>query len=81
MAAGSAVPVGAPIGRWDVGDIKVSLDAPNIEARADSRAAPPDTVETPIASPAMQPRGEGARILATPFARRLARQAASIFAT
>ena len=31
VAAGSAVPVGAPIGRWDVGDIKVSLDAPGID--------------------------------------------------
>jgi pyruvate dehydrogenase E2 component (dihydrolipoamide acetyltransferase) len=74
VAAGSAVPVGAPIGRWDVGDIKVSLDAPNNEVHADSRAAAADTADTPIASPAMQPRGEGARILATPFARRLARQ-------
>ena len=74
VAAGGAVPVGAPIGRWDVGDIKVSLDAPNIEAHTDSPAAAPVTTETPIASPAMQPRGEGARILATPFARRLARQ-------
>ena len=35
VAAGSAVPVGTPIGRWDVGDIKVSLDAPNIEAHAE----------------------------------------------
>ena len=30
VSAGSAVPVGTPIGRWDVGDIKVSLDAPNV---------------------------------------------------
>jgi pyruvate dehydrogenase E2 component (dihydrolipoamide acetyltransferase) len=74
VAEGSAVPIGTPIGRWDVGDFKVSLDAPNIEAHADSRAAAPDTTETPIAPPATQPRGKGARILATPFARRLARQ-------
>src|ERR1700759_1100016 len=32
VSAGAAVPVGAPIGRWDVGDIKVSLDAPDAAA-------------------------------------------------
>jgi pyruvate dehydrogenase E2 component (dihydrolipoamide acetyltransferase) len=74
VAAGGAVPVGTPIGRWDVGDIKVSLDAPSIDGQADSPAAAPATAETSIALPATQRRGEGARILATPFARRLARQ-------
>ena len=70
MAAGDVVPIGTPIGRWDVGDIKVSLDAPGIEARAESPAAVADKA----AAPAILPKGEGARILATPFARRLARQ-------
>ena len=39
VAAGSAVPVGTPIGRWDVGDIKVSLDAPDV--RRPRNASPP----------------------------------------
>ncbi len=38
VAEGSAVPVGTPIGRWDVGDIKVSLDAPNVAAPAEPTA-------------------------------------------
>jgi pyruvate dehydrogenase E2 component (dihydrolipoamide acetyltransferase) len=67
VSEGSAVPVGTPIGRWDVGDIKVSLDAPASEAPAEIPAAAP-------AIPAM-PRGERERILATPYARRLAREA------
>ena len=74
VSAGSAVPVGTPIGRWDVGDIKVSLDAPSAEAAAEPRVAPSDA-GTPLASPATPARSEGERILATPFARRLARQA------
>jgi pyruvate dehydrogenase E2 component (dihydrolipoamide acetyltransferase) len=74
VAAGNAVPVGTPIGRWDVGDIKVSLDAPDAEARAGPPAAAPAAVEAQVAGPAAQPKGEGARILATPFARRLAGQ-------
>ena len=39
VAAGNAVPVGTPIGRWDVGDIKVSLDAPDVAAAAEPLAA------------------------------------------
>ena len=73
VAEGIAVPVGTPIGRWDVGDIKVSLDAP--EAQAD--AALPRAVSAATAAAAATPplpKGEGARVLATPFARRLARQ-------
>jgi len=69
VSEGNAVPVGTPIGRWDVGDIKVSLDAPDIEAPAESPPAAA-AAETPVTPR----RGEGARILATPFARRLARQ-------
>jgi pyruvate dehydrogenase E2 component (dihydrolipoamide acetyltransferase) len=70
VSEGNAVPVGTPIGRWDVGGIKVSLDAPDIEAPADSPAAASAATETPVT----QPSSERARILATPFARRLARQ-------
>jgi pyruvate dehydrogenase E2 component (dihydrolipoamide acetyltransferase) len=70
VAEGSAVPVGTPIGRWDVGDIKVSLDAPDVEAPVISPPAASPAAQTPRALP----RSDGARILATPFARRLARQ-------
>jgi len=77
VAAGSAVPVGTPIGRWDVGDINVSLDAPDI-----APAAGPEPVVPPVAQalypPAQKPRqlrADGSRTLATPYARRLARQA------
>src|SRR6478735_1057978 len=79
VAAGSAVPVGTPIGRWDVGDIKVSLDAPDVAAAAEPvPAAAPAVVEArPPAVPAAQPqaRAGGSRTLATPYARRMARQA------
>ncbi len=74
VSAGSEVPVGTPIGRWDVGDIKVSLDAPGTEAAAEPLVASSDA-GTPVALPATPPRREGERVLATPFARRLARQA------
>ena len=79
VAAGNAVPVGTPIGRWDVGDIKVSLDAPDVAAAAEPlAAAAPAVVEAQ--SPAVpaaqsQARADGSRTLATPYARRLARQA------
>jgi pyruvate dehydrogenase E2 component (dihydrolipoamide acetyltransferase) len=74
VSAGSAVPVGTPIGRWDVGDIKISLDAPGTEAAAELLLAP-FGAETPLVLAATPPRSEGERVLATPFARRLARQA------
>ena len=61
VSAGSAVPVGTPIGRWDVGDIKVSLDAPSAEAAAEPRVAPSDA-GTPLALPATPARSEGERI-------------------
>ncbi len=80
VAAGSAVPVGTPIGRWDVGDVKVSLDAPDVAsvgAEVAPAAAPPTAKAAPSAEGATQPqpRADGARTLATPYARRLARQA------
>jgi pyruvate dehydrogenase E2 component (dihydrolipoamide acetyltransferase) len=75
VAAGSAVPVGTPIGRWDVGDIKVSLDAPGAAeaAKEEPRAAP----RAPEIAPGPPPprRVDAGRTLATPYARRLARQA------
>ena len=80
VAAGNAVPVGTPIGRWDVGDIKVSLDAPDVAAAAEPvarRAAQLSVEAQPPAVPAAQSqaRADGSRTLATPYARRLARQA------
>jgi pyruvate dehydrogenase E2 component (dihydrolipoamide acetyltransferase) len=77
VTAGNVVPVGTPIGRWDVGDIKVSLDAPDVAAAAEpeSAAAPAVAEAPPLAAPAPQRRADGSRTLATPFARRLARQA------
>jgi pyruvate dehydrogenase E2 component (dihydrolipoamide acetyltransferase) len=77
VGAGNAVPVGTPIGRWDVGDIKVSLDAPDIAPAAaePELAAAPAATEAPPATPTPQPRADGGRTLATPYARRLARQA------
>jgi pyruvate dehydrogenase E2 component (dihydrolipoamide acetyltransferase) len=75
VGAGSAVPVGTPIGRWDVGDVKVSLDAPDIAGAAEpmTAAAPAVAEARPPATP--QLRTDGNRTLATPYARRLARQA------
>ena len=73
VAEGIAVPVGTPIGRWDVGDIKISLDAPEVRADVRSTAAAPAAMQAPSATVPL-PKGEGARLLATPFARRLARQ-------
>jgi pyruvate dehydrogenase E2 component (dihydrolipoamide acetyltransferase) len=73
--AGNAVPVGTPIGRWDVGDIKVSLDAPDIASGAEPSAVPAAAGQAPIAANTPQPRADGSRTLATPYARRLARQA------
>jgi pyruvate dehydrogenase E2 component (dihydrolipoamide acetyltransferase) len=73
VAAGNAVPVGTPIGRWDVGDVKVSLDAPEAPADAQSTAAP-DKAEPQVATALARPKERDARVLATPVARRLARQ-------
>jgi pyruvate dehydrogenase E2 component (dihydrolipoamide acetyltransferase) len=73
VAAGDAVPVGTPIGRWDVGDIKVSLDAPDVEPAGKAAEAP---AVVNASSPVPQPHAaNGSRTLATPYARRLARQA------
>jgi pyruvate dehydrogenase E2 component (dihydrolipoamide acetyltransferase) len=77
ITAGNAVPVGTPIGRWDVGDIKVSLDAPDVAAAAEAASASAIAEAGPSVAPAarQQPRADGSQTLATPYARRLARQA------
>jgi pyruvate dehydrogenase E2 component (dihydrolipoamide acetyltransferase) len=76
VSAGSAVPVGTPIGRWDVGDIKVSLDAPDAAAPTEEEpSVAREASETPSAVPLQQRRADAGRTLATPYARRLARQA------
>jgi pyruvate dehydrogenase E2 component (dihydrolipoamide acetyltransferase) len=77
VSEGNAVPVGTPIGRWEVGDVEVSLDTPAVtESAGEERAAPLPSGSVGVRSPAMARRaGDGARILATPYARRLAQEA------
>ncbi len=76
VSEGNAVPVGTPIGRWEVGDVEVSLDAPAAEPVVDEPAAPPPSGSKEMHIPATTPpAGDGERILATPYARRLAREA------
>ncbi len=76
VAAGSAVPVGTPIGRWDVGDIKVSLDAPVADASEKNEpSVAPRAPKPPVVTPAPRRSADASRTLATPYARRLARQA------
>jgi pyruvate dehydrogenase E2 component (dihydrolipoamide acetyltransferase) len=77
VTAGNAVPVGTPIGRWDVGDIKVTLDAPDAApSREPQPAAAPAVAEARSPAAPESQRADGSRTLATPYARRLARQAA-----
>src|ERR1700756_524026 len=64
VTAGNAVPVGTPIGRWDVGDIKVSLDARDAAAAADPEAASAPAIAEAgpsVAPVARQPRAAGSR--------------------
>lgn len=69
---GTIVPVGAPIGRWDVGDAKVSIDSPSAETTT-QQDAPVSAVSQPSSAPVeTKSQREAARTLATPFARRLA---------
>lgn len=71
VSAGNAVPVGTPIGRWDVGDVKISLDAPATEPLSKPAGATPvfsDAKAVPATT------GERQRTVATPYARRLARE-------
>jgi pyruvate dehydrogenase E2 component (dihydrolipoamide acetyltransferase) len=90
VAQGNAVPVGTPIGRWDIGDVdignldigdmdirdvKVALDAQATQALAAPAVAVAAGIEMPAVPRSSQQRSNGRRIPATPFARRLARQA------
>jgi pyruvate dehydrogenase E2 component (dihydrolipoamide acetyltransferase) len=75
VSEGSAVSVGTPIGRWDVGDATVSLDAPASDHPAQPEAAAPAVSQAEPVPAATAPRSESGRIVATPYARRLARQA------
>ena len=52
ITAGNAVPVGTPIGRWEVGDIKVSLDAPDVAAAAEAASASAIAEAGPSVAPA-----------------------------
>jgi pyruvate dehydrogenase E2 component (dihydrolipoamide acetyltransferase) len=74
VSEGSVVPVGTTIGRWDVGDGKISLDAPLSKAPPEVPAVAPDVAEAKPVAPAM-PGSQRERILATPYAKRLAREA------
>src|SRR6266516_329042 len=77
VSEGNAVPVGTPIGRWDVGEVGICLDAPAAAERVAEEAAAPPPIgpeEVRIAA-TMRSAGDGERILATPYARRLAREA------
>ena len=75
VSEGHAVPVGTPIGRWDIGDADVN---------ARPAVAEPPTQHADVAAPMVLPQAVGSgediaplgvdrRILATPYARRLAR--------
>jgi pyruvate dehydrogenase E2 component (dihydrolipoamide acetyltransferase) len=77
VSEGNAVPVGTPIGKWEVGDAEVSFDAPAVtEPAVEDRAAPPPLASEEMRIPATaRPAGDGERILVTPYARRLAREA------
>lgn len=72
---GTTVPVGTPIGRWELTSGGVTVERPAPEtvvlkvqtADTSPRAAEPEIVASP--------KAQGARTIATPFARRLAREA------
>jgi len=79
VPAGDVVPVGTPIGRWDIGD--AAVDAPPAEAGSavhrsasqqndtEPRVPPPPDIGAPKKTSST---GDGQRVLATPYARRLA---------
>lgn len=79
VSEGNAVPVGTPIGRWEVGDV-VLLDTPTVTQPVepvvgDSVALSLVAVKEIRLPATMRYAGDGERILATPYARRLARDA------
>lgn len=77
VSEGNAVPVGTPIGRWEVGEVEVRLDASAVtEPVVEERAAPPSIGWQESRIPAnTRPVDDRERILVTPYARRLAREA------
>ena len=76
--AGETVPVGTPIARWDIGG--GGAGAATVEDTSAAPAEPgreetaPPLATNPPAAPRTGETGAGARIIATPLARRLARQ-------
>jgi len=77
VSEGNAVPVGTPIGRWEVGDVEVCLDASAVtKPVVEERAAPPPIGSDQRRIPATtRLAGDRERVLATPYARRLGREA------
>jgi pyruvate dehydrogenase E2 component (dihydrolipoamide acetyltransferase) len=79
VSAGNIVPVGTPIGRWDIGDAEIEAPPGDVGSAVHLSAAhlndrePPVTPSQDIGSTKKHSSiGEGQRILATPYARRLA---------
>lgn len=70
--AGETVAVGTPIGRWSIeGGSDVAVPSPPVEQDQPVTSPAPVSVPEEISTPK---RPEGARIIATPFARRIARE-------
>ncbi len=72
---GAVVAVGEPIARWRL-DATASLSSPAPKSSASHRAETPAALDKPAPAPPTLPAREGARVIATPYARRLARDAA-----
>jgi pyruvate dehydrogenase E2 component (dihydrolipoamide acetyltransferase) len=82
VSAGDIVPVGTPIGRWDIDGDEIGTPPADAGSAVHRSAARQDDAKPPVAPPpdigAVQKTsspGDGQRILATPYARRLARNA------
>lgn len=80
VSAGNIVPVGTPIGRWDIGDAEVDTPPIEVGSAVHPSAAHLNDSEPPVtpwqdigSAKNISPASEGERILATPYARRLAR--------
>jgi pyruvate dehydrogenase E2 component (dihydrolipoamide acetyltransferase) len=80
IPAGNTVPIGTPIGRWDIGDAQIDAPPADVGSAVHPSAAylkdrePPATPPQDMGSAKkILSAGEGRRIFATPYARRLAR--------
>ena len=78
---GQTVPVGAPLAHWEALEGAAVAATPQAQPVSDAGAAPPPApstaVETAAAAepaPAVTPAAVGHRVVATPYARRLARE-------